>query len=598
MKYAGKRRMQRLLAVLVMFAILAAILPMNVRIQAAKKSDLTLNEKKVTLKSGETVKLKVASRSYKKDLTDGGYWSSADQTIASVSDTGKVTALASGTTIITYRESYWDQEGVHDYTAECKVTVKKGKYALKKHSLTMIEGESKVLTVPNDVKVSFESYGMEGFYSDIYVTNDDETGEAIVHGDYPETAYVLVKFMDEKKHLICADRCKVTVLRRGIDTRMVSLAVGKSYQFAVNGYTEDQIVSWTSDNEAVATVSKSGKLKAIGEGSAEVILTVYEMDEYGEEYTRDFTCEVYVSHPVLTSKEQNLALGYSMEYPVKGTSDYSVIEMTSSKPGIVEANGTYLYARAKGTAVITMMVDGVKLKTTIRVTDPKVKEALLPIVKGKSKKITLTGINSHSNAVYTTTNKKVATVSKSGKVKGLKNGTATITVTVDGVKLYVPVSVSNEKVVKTLNFAVDAIGTPYSQANRMSAGYFDCSSLAWRSYHSAGVDFGASGWAPTAAGLAEYLVNHKKAVAYEALSWEQLKPGDLLFFAKENNGRYKNIYHVAVYAGAITKEDNYWYGDSSGYTTGLLLEARNEGVGLFEYWPEARNVVVVGRPTR
>ena len=30
---------------------------------------------------------------------------------------------------------------------------------------------------------------------------------------------------------------------------------------------------------------------------------------------------------------------------------------------------------------------------------------------------------------------------------------------------------------------------------------------------------------------------------------EELMPGDLIFYSYENNGRYKNISHVAIYIG-------------------------------------------------
>jgi len=586
-----------LLVCVTIVIFLSAAVAESMSVKAKTKRDLELNKTKVTMVSGETVKLKVKSRSYKKEIVESGNWSSKDTTIATVDDQGKVTGLAAGTTTITYREYYWDYTGAHEYTAECKVKVKKGKYSLKKKSITMLEGERVILPLPDVDFVEFESYALDGYYSDIYVHRDEETGEAVIEGDYPEKAYILVKFMDEAGHLLGADRCQVTILRKGIDTTTVALASGRSYQFEVNGYYAEDIVGWSSSDEEVASVNSSGKVKALVQGSVRITLTVIEKDgEY--EYNKEYTSWVYVSEPKVTCKDQNLALGNSMQCPIEGTSDYSIVEVISNKPEIVSTEGTNLYAKAKGTAVISIKVDGVKLKTKIRVTNPVVKEVMIALEKGKSKKLVLTGINSLSKPVYVTSDQKVASVSKSGKVKALKNGTSTITITVDGMSIYVPVSVCNAKVVKTLNYGVSAIGSSYSQDRRMSAGYYDCSSLAWRSYHSAGVNFGADSWAPTAAGLAEYLVKHNKAIAFKALSCDELKPGDLLFFARGDNGRYKNIYHVAVYAGKITRKEEYWYGDSTSYSTGLLLEARDQGVGLFNYWPDARNVVVVGRPTK
>ena len=71
-----------------------------------------------------------------------------------------------------------------------------------------------------------------------------------------------------------------------------------------------------------------------------------------------------------------------------------------------------------------------------------------------------------------------------------------------------------------------------------------------------------------------------------------------MFFANGNNGRYKNIYHVAMFCGTASEGFVDWWGNDMSNEVGYLLEARNEGVGMFTYYPDARNVVVIGRPTK
>lgn len=66
------------------------------------------------------------------------------------------------------------------------------------------------------------------------------------------------------------------------------------------------------------------------------------------------------------------------------------------------------------------------------------------------------------------------------------------------------------------------------------------------------------GGATTAAAEAQGLDEAGKTVSYD-----QLQPGDLIFYSFTTNGRYKNISHVAVYVG-----------------NGKVVEALNESVGV------------------
>lgn len=576
-----------------MITLLLGMIPMQCNVKASTNS-LTLEKSKITLKSGENLKLKVKKRTYKKDQAQYFYWTSSDESVATVSSTGKVTARVPGTAIITLEEVYYtDYETVILGRAECKVTVKKGAYSLKKHKITLVEEDSYRLAIPEGITVNCSiDYAKSNGWATI--EKDKENNRYNITATNKGICVIDVKYYQEKKYL-CSDRLTIEILRRGIGESEVSRAVGKSYQLQVNGYDNSYNFAWSSSDPDVATVSSTGKVKALKEGECTINLQISDK-EYN---TWDYDCYFYVSNPTLEKKEQNLCVSSSDQIVMNGLSYGSVIESVSSNSTIVEVYENDIYAKAVGTATITLNVDGVKFKYKIRVIDPKVNDELIVLQKGKSKTIKVTGANKYSKITYRTSNKNIATVSKSGKVKAIKNGTATITIQVDEKTFLVPVSISNEKVVKALSYGIKAIGSPYSQEKRMLDGFYDCSSLAWRSYHSANVNFGATSWAPTAAGLAQYCDTHKKTIANEAIEEKDLEPGDLLFFARDDNGRYKNIYHVAVYAGTI--ETSYSYGENGEtqtYKQGLLLEARNDGVGLFRYDPYARNVVVVARPTK
>lgn len=91
------------------------------------------------------------------------------------------------------------------------------------------------------------------------------------------------------------------------------------------------------------------------------------------------------------------------------------------------------------------------------------------------------------------------------------------------------------------SFVLSKVGYPYSQNLRNSGKAFDCSSLAYYAWKSAGVDI-AFGGSTTAAAEAQGLKG-------KSVKEENLQPGDLIFYSYTTNGRYKNISHVGIYVG-------------------------------------------------
>lgn len=121
-------------------------------------------------------------------------------------------------------------------------------------------------------------------------------------------------------------------------------------------------------------------------------------------------------------------------------------------------------------------------------------------------------------------------------------------------------------------FALTKVGYPYSQPLRDSGNYYDCSSLAYYSWQSAGISI-KYGESNTAAAEAEYCAKNGKTV-----SEKDMEPGDLIFYSFTNNGRYKNISHVGIYVGngkmveAVDKNHGVVYGNF--YNKGLVMIGR------------------------
>lgn len=101
--------------------------------------------------------------------------------------------------------------------------------------------------------------------------------------------------------------------------------------------------------------------------------------------------------------------------------------------------------------------------------------------------------------------------------------------------------ISNPTQKAVASFVLSKVGYPYSQPLRNSGKAFDCSSLAYYAWKSAGVDISFGG-GTTAAAEAEGLKD-------KTVKEENLQPGDLIFYSYTTNGRYKNISHVGIYVG-------------------------------------------------
>lgn len=356
-------------------------------------------------------------------------------------------------------------------------------------------------------------------------------------------------------------------------------------------------VTWSSSNIAVATVDANGFVTPVAAGDTTITASYKAVSGLVMTYDAVFT----VTSPMLSITSGNVAKGASLVINITGTtgqttwssSNKKVVSIYSGNYSTADTNASManpsatIYGNKKGVTEITAQVDGIVLKCTITVTNPEIKKSFYVSTKGTRFKLNVTGINSNSVLKYSSSNKKVATVSNSGVVTTKGEGYALITIEVDSAVIPVSFNIGNKKAVKAVLNALKVEGATYSQARRMSKGYYDCSSLVWRSYSPLGAYFGDRHYAPVAANEAKYCVSHKKNVPAKYINkLNKLKPGDLIFFRGKSNGRYKNIYHVAMYMG----QEGY-----GSYSIGKIIHADGRKVAQAYVYNQS-NVVVIGRP--
>ena len=133
----------------------------------------------------------------------------------------------------------------------------------------------------------------------------------------------------------------------------------------------------------------------------------------------------------------------TLKATVTGTAAAKVT-FTSSNPKVAAVNKTTgkVTAKAKGTAVITAKCGDVKVTCKVTVKNPTLtlNKTSASVKVGKTTKITAKAAPS-GKVTYKSGNKKIVTVSSNGTIKGIKKGTAKITVTCNGVTKTVKVTV-------------------------------------------------------------------------------------------------------------------------------------------------------------
>lgn len=217
--------------------------------------------------------------------------------------------------------------------------------------------------------------------------------------------------------------------------------------FKATGFSEGDYVTAVTSNKPrtvkVTNVNKNGTFKLTAgkkKGSAVVTVTL------ASKKTASFKVTVQkaaVKTTKITTTTKSLTLAKGATYK-KLASSIAVTPVTSKekvtysssnkKVATVSSKGV-IKAKKAGTAKSTVKSGSKKVVVTVKVTGVKTTKlsgvpATKKIAKGKSFKIkaAATPKNTDEKITFKSSNKKVATVTSKGVVKGLKKGTATITV--------------------------------------------------------------------------------------------------------------------------------------------------------------------------
>lgn len=217
--------------------------------------------------------------------------------------------------------------------------------------------------------------------------------------------------------------------------------------FKATGFSEGDYVAAVTSNKPgtvkVTNVNKNGTFKLTAgkkKGSAVVTVTLASKETASFKVTVQ-KAAVKTTKITTTTKSLTLAKGATYKKLASSiavtpvTSKEKVTYSSSNKKVATVSSKGVIKAKKAGTAKITVKSGSKKVVVTVKVTGVKTTKlsgvpAAKSVSKGKSFKIKAiaTPKNTDEKITFKSSNKKVVTVTSKGVVKGLKKGTATITV--------------------------------------------------------------------------------------------------------------------------------------------------------------------------
>ncbi len=331
-------------------------------------------------------------------------------------------------------------------------------------------------------------------------------------------------------------------------------------------------IEYDSMNESVLAVTENGQYEAKSMGR--VTLSVHGYGDAGWFYS-SYTVLVFPDMNAVTIAKDSATIylvensyyyDSEVEINIQGLAadtnnsyfdEEDILSVVSSNSDMsvdvsLSDNKLILSCYTTGKTQLTITIYGKVFNLELKVVSIKMSTNSVLLAKKQTKKLKVKGYS--GKVTWKSSRKKVASVSSKGKVKAKKEGNTIITVKIEDCKIGCVVSVTNARKKKAIRRAQRIASTSkYSQPRRMQKGYYDCSSLTWRSYSKYGYSLGGSGYAPVAASQAQWLAQKKKLVkgglSQKNIQNLKLNAGDLFFETGAKNGRYKGIYHVEMISG-------------------------------------------------
>lgn len=441
-------------------------------------TSVILNKTQLTLDKGASEAL---TASLVPASADAGSikWTSSNNTVATVTETGTVTAVTTGyatiyVTLSNGSVGAWCSVHVEEPLTGLKITPDKADLKI---------GETVSLYATAE-PINASNKSVVWYTSNPNIATVDPYGLVTAHALGTVTITAMALNNSGISTTITVNIKAIAVSSIALNKTSANLGKGESLQLIATVEPADASnsnVKWTSNDDKIATVSSNGKVVAVSGGTATITVT-------SEDGKKTATCvininEVSVVGLTLDKSAYTLGVGQS------STLIASVVPLTASNKKVtwstsnsaivtVDANGN-IFGGMPGIATVTATSEdggktascSVTVVTPVALTGISVKSTTKLSVNGTETLIVAFNPANATNTAVTWVSSDPTTVSvdSNGKLTGLKEGTATITITsVEGkfiATCIVTVEVAGNKAVSNMTQLIGSISS--SERNKV-----------------------------------------------------------------------------------------------------------------------------------
>ena len=363
-------------------------------------------------------------------------WTSSMQSVATVSNSGLVTAVSEGETTITATAG--------SKSATCKVSVSSKpvpveSVSLDNATLSLTEGDTYTLVATvNPSNATDKTVSWTSSSQSVATVNSSGEVTAVSEGETTITASAGGK----------SATCKVTVSRKPVPVESVSLSQstaemieGESIQLTATvlpADADDKTVTWASSKQSVATVSSDGKVDAVSEGESTITAScggksatcVVTVKKKAVEVT-----SITLDHSQLIMEEGQVTLLVATVSPSNATD--KTVTWKSSKEYVASVDEYGMVsALAEGSTVITASAGNESasclvtvVKKIVPVSSVTLDRSSVTLEPGQTTTLVVTvhpADATDKTVSWTNSDDTVISLDSNGKIKALKEGTATV----------------------------------------------------------------------------------------------------------------------------------------------------------------------------
>ena len=378
------------------------------------------------------------------------YYTSSNESVATVTDYGNVKAIGEGTAVITLTVGNGETYAVNSTNVTVTVSKIATAITVDPDSLDLSVGDETVivaaLTPANAGNVTFTS-------SDESVVTVDNQGNIIAEGK--GQAIITVSFAGDNKYAAAKNKT-ITVnvslndARVTVDNDTLDLKVDETYAIKATKYPDTILldITYKSSDNSVATVDKNGIVTAISEGSAIITLEVGDDVIYAKNSTtvtvtvKKIPTDISIANATVNlNVDDEVSTGATLNPEEAGN-----LTFTSSDESVAVVKGGKIIALKEGDAIITVSFKGNNkyaeaknktIKVIVKKLNPNMDITAEDITEGENATINVElPIDATGNVTTTVNGKTYSSPVDNGKsiitIPDLEYGNYTLPVTYSG----------------------------------------------------------------------------------------------------------------------------------------------------------------------